>query len=161
MLLAVDLAADSLLVGERARTLALALSAELEIVHVIEPVPVLAAIPPSPVGPGVVTAQAELIATAEVQMGSLAKTIGVPETHLHLVTGSTKSEIVRVAVDRRADLIVIGNRERHGLAFLLKPTEDVVVHQAPCDVLAIRLHEADTYSNSRLLHPVRSDAETT
>jgi universal stress protein A len=36
-------------------------------------------------------------------------------------------------------VIVIGNRERHGLALLLRPTEDVVMHHAPCDVLAVRL----------------------
>ena len=29
------------------------------------------------------------------------------------------------------------------MAFLLKPTEDVVVHKAPCDVLAVRLPEED------------------
>lgn len=141
ILLAVDLAADSLLIGERARALALALGAELEIVHVIEPVPVVATIPPSSIGPEAVTAQAELIATAEARIGSLALKIGVPETRSHIVTGSIKSEIVRVAADRRAELIVIGNRERHGLAFLLKPTEDAVLHQAPCDVLAVRLHD--------------------
>ena len=40
----------------------------------------------------------------------------------------------------RRDLIVLGSRERHGLAILLNFTEDTILHAAPCDVLAVRLH---------------------
>jgi universal stress protein A len=139
MLLAVDLTADSLFVGRRARELATALGGELEIIHVIEPVPPVVPIPPEPVAPAMVTTQAELIDTAEEQIGKLARELDVPEDRWAVVVGSIKSEIVRAAADHAVDLIVIGSRERHGLAFLIKPTEDVVVHQAPCDVLAIRL----------------------
>ena len=57
------------------------------------------------------------------------------------VVGNIKSEITRIAGDDEVNLIVIGSREWHGLAFLIKPTEDVVVHSAPCDVLAVRLTE--------------------
>ena len=63
------------------------------------------------------------------------------DTNWRVVVGNSKSEIIRVAVDDEVNLIVIGSRERHGLAFLTKPTEDVVVHRAPCDVLAVRLTE--------------------
>ncbi len=45
----------------------------------------------------------------------------------------------RVAAQERADLIVLGSRERHGLANLVDFTEDGVLHAAPCDVLAVRL----------------------
>ena len=55
-------------------------------------------------------------------------------------TGSIKTEIVRAAQRLGADLIVLGSRERHGLAILLNFTEDTVLHAAPCDVLAVRLH---------------------
>jgi len=57
------------------------------------------------------------------------------------VVGNIKSEITRIAGDDEVNLIVIGSRERHGLAFFIKPTEDVVVHRAPCGVLAVRLME--------------------
>ena len=40
---------------------------------------------------------------------------------------------------KRADLIVLGSRERHGLAILVNFTEDTVLHAAHCDVLAVRL----------------------
>ena len=41
---------------------------------------------------------------------------------------------------KRADLIVLGSRERHGLAILVNFTEDTVLHAAHCDVLAVRLN---------------------
>jgi universal stress protein A len=50
-----------------------------------------------------------------------------------------KSEILRVARERHADLIVIGSRERHGMSILVNFTEDTVLHGAPCDVLAVRV----------------------
>jgi universal stress protein A len=140
LLLAVDLAADSLQVAQRARALASALDAELDIVHVIEPVPVVATIPPEPVGSQIVTAQAALIEAAQTHIANLAREIGIPETRGHVLTGNIKTEIVRLGAERGVDLIVIGSREQHGLALFIRPTEDVVIHQAPCDVLAVRLH---------------------
>ena len=47
----------------------------------------------------------------------------------------------RPTADRAGDydLIVVGSRERHGLAILVNFTEDAVLHAAHCDVLAVRL----------------------
>jgi universal stress protein A len=46
---------------------------------------------------------------------------------------------LRVAGERHVDLIVLGNREKHGRAIIFGPTEDAVLHAAPCDVLAVRV----------------------
>jgi universal stress protein A len=54
-------------------------------------------------------------------------------------TGSIKAEIIRVAQEQKVDLIVLGSRERHGIAILVNFTEDTVLHAAPCDVLAVRI----------------------
>jgi len=141
ILLAVDLSPDSLLIGQQARALAGALDAELRMIHVVEQMLPVAPIPPDPVVPINVTTQTELIEIAQEQIGKLAQELDVPETRWSVVVGNIKREIVRAATDGKMDLIVIGSRERHGLAFLIKPTEDVVVHRAPCDVLAVRLPE--------------------
>jgi len=45
----------------------------------------------------------------------------------------------RVAEEEKVDLIILGSRERHGLAILVNFTEDTVLHAAHCDVLAVRL----------------------
>jgi universal stress protein A len=139
ILLAVDLSSDSLPIGHRARALASALDAELQIINVVEPIPIIPPMPPDPVVPASVTAQAELVANAQEYIARLAQDLGVPDLRWKVVEGNTKTEIVRAATDEKVDLIVVGSRERHGLAFLIKPTEDVVVHKAPCDVLAVRL----------------------
>jgi universal stress protein A len=139
ILLAVDLTPDSLLLGQRARTLADALSAELRIIHVVEPLPAVAPIPPDAIVPAIVQTHAELIELARERIRKLGQEFGVPEDRWSIVTGTIKSEIVRAASESAVDLIVIGTRDRHALAFLVRPTEDIVLHRAPCDVLAIRL----------------------
>lgn len=139
ILLAVDLTHHSQSVGERARALAAALGAELHVVHVVEPIMPVPTMSPDPVAPITVNTEAELVDLAKGQIRGLARSLGVPETRCHMLVGSTKSEIVELAVEQGVDLIVIGARERHGLALLIQQTEDAVLHHAPCDVLAVRI----------------------
>lgn len=139
ILLAVDLTAESRVIGGRAHTLADALGAELEVITVVEPVPIVTVIPPEPVGPEMLTTQAQLVEIAQERIGQLVRDLDIPHAHASVAVGAIKSEIIRVAADRQVDLIVIGSHERHGLALLIKPTEDVIVHRAPCDVLAVRV----------------------
>ena len=65
---------------------------------------------------------------------------GAANARSRVEIGNTKAEILRVAEEERSDLIVLGSRERHGLAILVNFTEDTVLHAAHCDVLAVRLH---------------------
>lgn len=139
MLLAVDLAPASVLVGHRAREVAAALGAELRIVHALEPLPLVARIPPEPVGATLLASQAELVEIARERIGALARELGVPEERTQVVLGAIKSQIVRAAVDQKADFLVLGSDQLHRLAFLIAPTEDVVIHRAPCEVLAVRI----------------------
>jgi universal stress protein A len=53
-------------------------------------------------------------------------------------------EIVRVAEEESADLIIVGSHGRHGLALLLGSTANNVLHHAPCDVMAVRLPDEST-----------------
>jgi len=64
--------------------------------------------------------------------------VGLAGAPCRVESGNVKAEIVRVARERQADLIVLGSRERHGLSILVNLTEDAVLHAAPCDVLAMR-----------------------
>jgi universal stress protein A len=135
VLLVVDLTDDSLAIGRRAQALAAALGAEIELLHVVEFVPI------EPMGETLmpsVQIEEELIERAKQRLRSLATQLGLADCSCRVASGNVKTEIVRAARDRRADLIVLGSRERHGLSVLVNLTEDAVLHAAPCDVLAMR-----------------------
>ncbi len=136
ILLTVDLSEDSLQVGQRAVEIAQRLGARITMLHVVEFVPV------EPMGEALLPAvpiEEELVANARRRLDELAARLGLEDSPKSVEVGSIKAEVVRVAAEVGSDLIVLGNRERHGLAMLLNFTEDTVLHSAPCDVLAVRL----------------------
>jgi universal stress protein A len=135
ILLAIELNEDSPNVARRAQALAAACGAELEVLHVVEYVPV------EPLGESLMPAvqiEGELLARARTQLAALAAEVGIAQSACSVETGNTKAEIVRIARERGSDLIVVASRERHGPSILLNLTDDTVLHAAPCDVLAMR-----------------------
>lgn len=136
ILVVVDLTEDSMTIGRRAQALAATFGAEVELLHVVEFVPV------EPMGETLMPAvqiEDELLERARQRLATLATDLGLPGTAARVEAGNVKSEIVRVAREQHADLIVLGSRERHGLSILVNFTEDTVLHAAPCDVLAVRV----------------------
>jgi universal stress protein A len=137
ILLVVDLSEDSQVVGERAKAIAACYQSEITLLHVVEYVPV------EPMGEALlptVQVESELVDRARTKLGELAGQLSLANSRQLVATGSIKSEIIRTSQKLGVDLIVLGSRERHGLAILLNFTEDTVLHAAPCDVLAVRLH---------------------
>ena len=136
ILLVLDLSEDSASLGRRAQALASALGAEMELLHVVEFVPV------EPMGETLMPAvqiEEELIERAAQRLSTLAAELGIAEERCRVEAGNVKTEIVRIARERHSDLIVLGSRERHGPSILVNLTEDTVLHAAPCDVLALRV----------------------
>lgn len=138
ILLALDLREQSASVGQRAVEVARVNEATLTLLHVVEFVPV------DPAGeallPPPVNLEDELVASAEQRLETLAGTLGIADAERRIEIGTIKSEILRVAKETGADLIMLGSYERHGLALLLGSTEKSVLNSAPCDVLAVRLN---------------------
>lgn len=138
ILLALDLREQSENVGRRACALADATGAKLTLLHVVEFIPV------DPAGeallPPPVNLEEELVASAKQRLETLAGKLGISDAPRRIEIGTIKSEIVRVANEIDADLIVLGGYERHGLALLLGSTESSILNAAPCDVLAVRLN---------------------
>ena len=136
LLVCLDLTEDSLRVLERARALAASTGGTLTLLHVVEYVPV------EPMGEALLPAvqiEAELAERATTQIAELANRLGLGAAERLVLTGNIKAEVVRVAQEKRCDLIVIGSRERHGVSILFNFTDDTVLHAAPCYVLAVRL----------------------
>lgn len=137
ILLVVDLSEDSSIIGQRAKAIAACYQSQITLLHVVEYVPV------EPMGEALlptVQIESELVDRARLKLTELARKLSLEHSPQLVETGSIKTEIVRAAQRLGVDLIVLGSRERHGLAILLNFTEDTVLHAAPCDVLAVRLH---------------------
>lgn len=136
ILVVLDLSEDSEQVAVAARDLAAYSDAALLVLHVVEFVPV------EPLGESLMPSgqiEDELIKRSREKLDALIARLALPRATGRVEAGSTKSEILRVAAEEHADLIVLGSRERHGLAIMVNFTEDTVLHAAHCDVLAVRL----------------------
>ena len=90
-----------------------------------------------PAGP----APEELMTTAKKQMEEFAEKY-VPEkvqASREVVNGRPFREIIRIAKERKSDLIVIGTHGRGALTqVLLGSVAEKVVRKAPCPVLSVR-----------------------
>ena len=136
LLVLLDLSQDSEQVAIAGGNLAADWNAAIVALHVVEFVPV------EPMGETLMpTAQIEqeLIQRSGEKLTETVARLKLPRTTWRVEAGNTKAEILRVAAEEQADLIVVGSRERHGLAILVNFTEDTLLHAAHCDVLAIRL----------------------
>jgi nucleotide-binding universal stress UspA family protein len=122
-----------------ARRMAAAFGSELVLVHVLVDAPLYAE------GPFNTGHTRDVFAAART-WGERALTERVEAARaagLHarseVRTGRPHAEIVALATDARADLIVIGTHGREGLnRALLGSVADRVVHLAPCPVLTVR-----------------------
>jgi len=136
ILVLVDLSDASDQVAIAGRDLAANFGAAMAILHVVEYVAV------EPMGESLMPTmeiEGELLERSRDKLKELVTRLGLHHATARVEVGNTKAEILRVASEESADLIVLGSRERHGLAILLNFTEDTVLHAAHCDVLAIRL----------------------
>ncbi len=140
ILLAVDFSDDAEQVINKALDMARRNAATLSLIHVVEYTSSMYAgdIPL----PEDLDLDRRLAEQAEQKLARLAQELGVPEAEQRVEIGVPKREIVRVAEEIGADLIVIGSHGRHGLQLLLGSTANGVLHQAPCDVLAVRINGA-------------------
>lgn len=138
ILLAVDFFGQNKILIERAEDLAQKNQARLSLIHVVDIMPV--SDPAYEIMlPIDLDLRDEYIKSAKSKLDELAKKIKVANVQVYLETGSPKQEIVRLAQEIPADLIIIGSHGRHGLALLLGSTANGVLHHATCDVLAVRL----------------------
>ncbi len=141
ILLALDLSAECDQLVEKAREMAQSNSAELYLLHVIEP---LSFAYGGDVPMDLTTIQEQLDEHAHNKLNKYAESLGYPVTRQMVVTGHTETEIHRLADELNIDLVIVGSHGRHGLALLLGSTANSVLHGATCDVLAVRVQDKDS-----------------
>ena len=137
VLVLLDLAEGSERVFAAARDIAAHSNAGIVALHVVEYVPT------EPMGESLMLNQigieTGLAERAQPLLEDMVKRNGPADTRARVEIGNTKAQILAVAEQEQPDLIVLGSRERHGLAVLVNFTEDTVLHAAHCDLLAVRL----------------------
>ena len=136
ILVLVDLSDTSDQVVTAARDMAAHANAAMTMLHVVDFMPM------EPMGETplpTVEIEDSLLERSRVTLRALLERLKIADAAVRVEVGNTKAEILRVAEEEKPDLIVLGSRERHGLAILVNFTEDTVLHAARCDVLAVRL----------------------
>ena len=138
VLIAVDTSAIAAHAAETGIELARSLKAQLAFVHVVDPV-LLAGTESAMPGE-------ELAALVEQDAKALldklsSQAVGNPSPLQFLRRGAPASEILSVAKEWRADLIVVGTHGQGGVARLLVGSvAEAVLRHAICPVLVSRLH---------------------
>jgi universal stress protein A len=136
ILLATDLTEETEYVVEKVKTISRYTGAKLSLVHVVEPLPGY-----SYAYLGIEDIEGQLLAEARQSMEKLGTRLNVGSAGQHVEVGPTKTKILKVADDVKADLIICGSHGRHGLSLLLGSTANAILHGAKCDVLTVRLPE--------------------
>lgn len=149
LLLAVDFAPESEPVVARAKELREQFGARLTLLHIVDSVP--AAVEYMPMSysgdailPEGLDLENELLKVAQEQIDALGERLAVPPADRLIKVGTTGYTIDQTADDRGVDLIVIGNRGRHGLSALFAPaTSKAVLRAQTCDVLVVDISAAE------------------
>jgi universal stress protein A len=140
ILLAVDYSGHDDTVVRKARMLAKQYRARLSIIHVLDDIPM------SDTAYGTVIpldrdSGYDLLEEKKSRLVQIADKLGIESVDRWLVWGVPHQEIVSIAEREQVDLIVLGSHGRHGLALLLGSTANSVLHNASCDVMAVRLRD--------------------
>jgi universal stress protein A len=136
ILFATDLSDDTGYIIKKVRSLRELTGAKLSLVHVVEPLPGY-----SYAYLGIEDIEGQLIEEARNSLMKLGDQLSVDKKDQWVEVGPTKSKILGIADDIKADLIMCGSHGRHGLSLLLGSTANAILHGAKCDVLTVRLPE--------------------
>ena len=136
ILFASDLTEETQYIIDKVRTIRGYTGATLSLIHVVEPLPGY-----SYAYLGIEDIEGQLIAEARQAIEKLGVKLNVAKGDQFVEVGPTKTKILAMADNIKADLIVCGSHGRHGLSLLLGSTANAILHGAKCDVLTVRLPE--------------------
>ncbi len=141
ILLATALSEKSFLVEDKAAALQKLSGAKLTIIHIIEPMPAIAAVGEVGMPLDYYQTEQSLVDGAKKLLLPILKRLNIPESAMVIGTGRISYEILLYAKEKQVDLIVCGSHGRHGLQLLLGSTANSILHGAKCDVLSVRLED--------------------
>jgi len=141
ILVAVDFSDYGMKVAMKAKQLAEQFNAPLNIIHVLDNIPM----PDTPYGMLIpldtTDLTNELLEIEKDKFKLICDQLNIDEARRRLVWGEPQHEITQTASEENIDLIVVGSHGRHGLAVLMGSTAKDVLYHAECDVLAVHLQD--------------------
>jgi len=141
---AIDLSSESSAVMKRALDVA-APDSEIHLLYVQEPMDsvYMGVVPYGPVFVGMDEVEENLRSELREKLDTIGETAGVPASCRHFLSGTPAREIRQFAEENGMDLIVLGTHGQKGVQLLLGATANSVLHGSSCDVLAVRVFDAE------------------
>jgi universal stress protein A len=141
IMVAIDFSAAAATVIKRAADVAKRNDAELALLHVVEYIPPPDLAYETSMNPDWLIDQDELSKHAESTLEKFCEKHDLKNVRQTVVIGAPKYEICNYARENGCDLIVMGAHGLHGIRLLLGSTTNGVLHEMPCDVLAVKTEE--------------------
>ena len=141
---AIDLSSESGVIMQRAVDVS-APESEIHMLYVQEPMDsvYMGVVPYGPVFVGMDEVEENLRSELREKLDEIGERHGVPESGRHFLNGTPAREIHRFAEEGGMDLIVLGTHGQKGVQLLLGATANSVLHGSSCDVLAVRVFDAE------------------
>lgn len=138
ILVAVDISSEAEQVLQVAGDIAVANEAVISIIHVTD----------NPITPFsnwtdyvVPYSETQVREALFTKLSAVVESVGLSKSLITIDFGRPVDVIVDRAETEQSDLIIIGSHGRHGVKLLLGSTANGVLHNAKCDVLAVRVRE--------------------
>ena len=141
ILVAVDFSDTTDKVITKAIQMAKLNKAKLSLLHVVEYMPPIDSAYEPILSTNWAIDETELIEAAEATLDKLGHQHNLNDANLKVSLGTPKYEITQFVNDQQCDLVILGSHGRHGISLLLGSTANAVLHEMPCDVLAIKVKE--------------------
>ena len=139
ILVAIDFSTSSEQVILKARDISQANKAKLSLLHVGEYLPPIDSAYEPMLNSSWVIDESLMQEQALKSLQQFSKKHGLEKAELNVQIGTPKYEISQFVKEQQCDLVILGSHGRHGISLLLGSTANAVLHDMPCDILAVKL----------------------
>ncbi len=143
ILVAIDFSDWSAQILEKAIEIASRNNAQLSLLHVVEYLPPIDSAYEPMLTSNWAIDETEMLNHARETLEQLSQKHQLDKlpcaVQLKAQLGTPKHEISAYVEQHNCDLIVLGSHGRHGIQLLLGSTANAVLHEMPCDILAVKI----------------------
>jgi len=139
ILVAVDFSASAEQVLNKAREISARNNAKLSLLHVVEYLPPIDSVYEPALSNNWVIDETEMLEQAKSSLKTFSQQQKLEGAELYTQLGTPKYEISQFVKEQQCDLVILGSHGRHGINILLGSTANAVLHDMPCDILAVKI----------------------